>query len=269
MLRLIAVACLTFLAAACAAEPAPKDPAPLEPATFELAPPETFNWSEQGITFRPAPAGWRREGETGGGVKGVRFVKIGSVGEAVGVGEYYLLADRHKSAHLRNMLAEFDTYERGFRWDKALRGAYAYTDSPFTPLEAEIAERINTEVSAASVTFRNEDKNGTRAHLEAALLAAERLQFSLADVIDRVEFRPERRESPEWYRMLGRREATIAGEPAVIVDYTVKVPERAMTYAAREVYVVYNSHLFIGTFIGLKESLPVFEAVVGSIEFPR
>jgi hypothetical protein len=71
------------------------------------------------------------------------------------------------------------------------------------------------------------------------------------------------------YRVLGRRETTIAGLPAVIVDYTVTVPERARTYVAREAYVVYNSHLFIATFIGLKQSLAVFEAVVGSIEFPN
>ena len=72
-----------------------------------------------------------------------------------------------------------------------------------------------------------------------------------------------------WYRLLGRREATIAGEPAVIVDYTVKVPERPHTYAAREAYVVHNSHLFIATFIGLKESLAVFDAIVASIEFAK
>ena len=76
------------------------------------------------------------------------------------------------------------------------------------------------------MAFRNRDKDAARAHLEAALRAADRLHFSLADVIARVEFKPERRQEPEYYQMLGRREATIAGEPAVIVDYTVKVPER-------------------------------------------
>ena len=196
-------------------------------------------------------------------------MKTGSVGEGIGLGDYYLLANRHRSAHLREMLANFETYDRGFEWDKALRGAYAYTDSPFTPLEAEIAERINTEVGQAGMSFRNQDKDAARAHLEAALAEANRLHFSLADVIDRVEFRPERRQNPEYYQMLGRREATIAGEPAVIVDYTVKVPERPHTYVAREAYVVHDSHLFIATFIGLKESLAVFDAIVASIEFSK
>ena len=93
--------------------------------------------------------------------------------------------------------------------------------------------------------------------------------FSLGEVIARVEFTPERRQNPEWYQMLGRRETIIAGEPAVVVDYTVKVPERPHTYSAREAYFVHNSHLFICTFIGLHESLAVFEAVLASIEFPN
>jgi hypothetical protein len=95
------------------------------------------------------------------------------------------------------------------------------------------------------------------------------LRFSLAEVIGRVEFKPERQQNPEWYRMRGRRESSVAGELAVIVDYTVKVPERPHTYAAREVYFVHNSHLFICTFIGLEESLGVFDAILASIEFPQ
>jgi hypothetical protein len=55
----------------------------------------------------------------------------------------------------------------------------------------------------------------------------------------------------------------------VIVDYTVKVPERPHTYSAREVYFVHNSHLFVCTFIGLPESMAVFEAILASIEFPN
>ena len=259
--------CLTVLAAACSAEPA-QEVTP-EATTVQLSPPETADWSGQTITFAPPPAGWRREGETSGGIKGARFVKARSVGEGIGLGEYYLLANRHRSAYLRDLIARFETFDDGFEWDKALRGAYAHTDSPFTPLESEIAERINTEVSAAGLAFRNRDRDAARAHLETARREAERLRFSLGEVIGRVEFKPERRESPEYYQMLGRREATIAGEPAVIVDYTVKVPERPHTYAAREAYVVHNSHLFIATFIGLKESLAVFDAVIASIAFPK
>jgi len=234
-----------------------------------LSPRETFNWIDQAISFGPPPAGWRREGGSSGGTKGVGFIKTGSVGEGITLGDYFQLADRHRGAHLRDMVAKFETYDNGFEWDKAIRAAYAHTDSPFSSLEAEIAERINTEVGEAATAFRNSDRDSARRHLEAALSEAERLKFSLADVIERVEFRPDRRQNPEWYQMLGRREATIAGEPAVIVDYTVKVPERMEPFTAREAYVMHNSHLFVATFIGLKESLAVFDAVIASVEFPK
>jgi len=234
-----------------------------------LSPPETFDWIGERIAFSIPPAGWRREGETSGGVKGVRFVKERSVGEAIGLGDYYILADRNRSAYLEEMLDNFDSYDAGFAWDRALRKTYAHTDTPFTPRESEIAAAVNRAVSQADAAFRNRDRVAAKAHLEAALAESQKLEFSLDDVIERVEFTPERQQEPEKYRLTGRREAVIAGEPAVIVDYTVTVPERARTYVAREAYVVHDSHLFVCTFIGLQETLAVFDAMIASIEFPE
>ena len=254
-------ALMLFAAPAC-------DSAPGSSAPPQLQPREKFDWISEPISFSIPPVGWRREGDTSG-VKGIRFVKEQSVGEGIGIGDYYILADRNRSRYLREMLENFDSYDAGFAWDKALRQAYAYTDTPFTVRETEIAEIINSEVAQADTAWRTHDKDAARSHLETALAQAERLHFSLADVIDRVEFKPEKRQEPEKYKLTGRRETIIAGEPAVIVDYTVDVPERGRTYAAREVYVVHNSHLFICTFIGLQETLAVFDAVVASIEFPN
>jgi hypothetical protein len=130
-------------APACSSKPAPPGPPVLQPR-------ETFDWTGEQISFSIPPIGWRREGETSGGIKGARFVKENSVGEGIGLGDYYILADRNRSAHIRDMLAQFDTLDQGFAWDKALRGAYAYTDTPFSSLESEIAERVNSEVGQAS-----------------------------------------------------------------------------------------------------------------------
>jgi len=252
---------------ACSSSPEPAGVAkPADPP--QLQPRESFNWSGEKMSFSIPPIGWRREGETSG-VKGIRFVKERSVGEAIGLGDYYILADRNRSSHIRDILARFDTFDDGFGWDKAVRDAYAYTDTPFSSLESEIAERVNSEVAQAGAAWRTHNRDAAKEHLEAALEAASRLQFSLGDVIARVEFKAERQQNPEWYHMLGRRETTIAGEPGVIVDYTVKVPERPQTYSAREAYFVHDSHMFICTFIGLQESLAVFDAILASIEFPQ
>jgi hypothetical protein len=260
------LALVALAASACGAPPPPPPPPP--PAAPVLRPAEEFNWTGRKIVFSLPPVGWRQEGETGGGVKGVRFVKERSVGEAIGIGDYYILADRNRAPYLREILANFDSYDQGFEWSKALRKTYAYTDTPFNALETEIAEAINTSVSRADVAFRSRDRAAARGHLEAALTQAERIQFTFADVIGRVEFKPERRQEPDKYKVTGRRETTIAGQPAVVVDYTVNVPERARTYTAREAYVMYNSHMFICTFIGLPETLEIFEQVVASMRFP-
>jgi hypothetical protein len=264
MLRRCFAVCLALaLLAGSACESAPGSSPPPQ-----LQPRERFDWTGEPISFAIPPTGWRREGETSG-VKGIRFVKEQSVGEGIGLGDYYILADRNRSAYLREILENFDNYDAGFAWDKALRKCYAYTDTPFTARETEIAEVINSEVAQADTAWRADDKDAARAHLETALAKAERLRFSLADVIDRVEFKPERRQEQDKYKIIERRETTIAGEPAVIVDYTVDVPERGRTYSAREAYVVHNSHLFICTFIGLQDTLAVFDAIVASIEFPN
>ncbi len=261
-------ACLAFLILAGAAcDPAPAS-APASSGPPQLLPRERFDWIGEPISFSIPPAGWRREGD-GSGVKGIRFVKERSVGEGIGIGDNYILADRNRTPFLRDMLDHFDTFDSGFAWDNALRKAYAYTDSPFTANETEIAQVINSEVGQAAAAWRTHDKDAAKSHLETALAAAEQLHFSLAEVIDRVEFKRERQQEPDKYTITGRRETTIAGEPAVVVEYTVDVPERQRTYVAREAYVVHNSHLFICTFIGLQETTAVFDAVIASVEFPN
>ena len=267
-MRSVAVLSALVLLAGAACGGSPKPPADAPPPPPKLLPAETFDWMGEPITFSIPPDGWRREGDTSG-VKGIRFVKERSVGEAIGLGDHYVLADRNRSSYLRDIIAKFDTFDEGFAWDKALAKTYAYTDTPFTPQETEIANAVNLEVGQAAGAFRTGDRPAAKAHLEAALAEAEKLHFSLSDVISRVEFKPETRQEPENYKVIDRRETTIAGEPAVVVDYTVTVPERQRTYAAREAYVVHNSHLFILTFIGLQETLAVFDAVIASIEFQK
>jgi hypothetical protein len=238
------------------------DSGPLAPGP---SPPETFDWAGQPISLAPPPAGWRREGESSGGIRGARFVKERSVGEAIGVGDYYLLADRLRRVRLQEMVDQFATFDRR-DFEKALRKAYAHTDSPFTPLEAGVAADINAALGRAAAAFRMNHRDGARTELGVALSAAERLRFTLGDVLDAVVFTPERRAEPQRWLVVGRREATIGGEPAVIVDYTFDTPERKLH--GREAYVVHDSHLFVATFLGLDENLRVFDRVVASIRFP-
>ena len=80
---------------------------------------------------------------------------------------------------------------------------------------------------------------------------AERLTFALADVVAAVEFTPERRQEPIRWLVLDRRETTVGGVPAVVVDYTFDGPNGSRF--GREAYFVHDNHQFVATFIGLKK----------------
>src|SRR6185295_17710118 len=133
--------------------------------------------------------------------------------------------------------------------------------------EAQVAADINAALGRAAAASRMNDREGARTELGVALGAAARLRFTLGDVLDAVVFTPERREDPQRWIVVGHRETTIDGEPAIIVDYTFDTPERRLS--GREAYVVHDSHLFVATFLGLEENLRVFDRVVGSIRFSR
>jgi hypothetical protein len=230
-----------------------------------VAPRETFNWSSQPVSLTPPPDGWRREGELSGGIRGVRFIKERSVGEAIGVGDYYALGDRSRSAKLRALLDDFGTYDRR-DFARAASLARSRTDDPFSPLESDVAEAVNDKLDLAVLAHFNGDMEGARAEIAGAAAEADRLQFSLGDVLDRVIFSPERRQEPERFTLVGRRDVQIAGAPAVVVDYTFDHDQRL--FHGREAYVVHANHLYVATFMGLKENLALFDRVVASTEFP-
>ena len=249
-----AAAALVLLVAAC-------DSGLLAPAGR----PETFDWAGEPIVVAPPPSGWHREGETSGGLKGVRFVKEGSVGEAIGIADYHQLARRLRRAELQRLVDRFDALDpRSFA--NAARTLHAQTTEPFTPLEAKVAEGINAALDRATAAYLSDDRDEARVQLELALGEAERLTFALPDVVAAVEFAPERRQEPIRWLVLDRRETTIAGVPAVVVDYPFDGPDRQLF--GREAYFVHGNHLFVATFLGLKKSVPVFDRMLESIRFP-
>jgi len=230
------------------------------------APRETFNWTDRPVSMEPPGPSWRREGDNGAGVLGAYFVKERSVGEAISVGEWTRLATHHRGAALRKLRDEVDTMgRRDFTHAASL--ARMRTDDPFTADEARIAESVNGHIDGAVTAFLNDDRDAAKDELSAAAEVAAQLRYTLPEVIDLVEFKPERRQEPSRYKVTGRRDALVAGEPAMVVDYTVTVPER--TFAAREVYLVHDSRLYVAKFIGLEANLKLFDRVVGSLTFPR
>lgn len=237
------------------------DAGPLAPAGA----PETFEWAGKPIVVAPPPSGWRREGETGGGLKGVRFVREGSTGEAIGIADFHTLARRLRRAEIQRIVDRFDDLDqRAFA--NAVRSLYAQTADPFTPLEAQVATAVNDALARAAAAFANDDRDEARAQLEQALAEAERLAFTLPEVVAAVEFDPQRRQEPIRWLVLDRRETTVAGVPAVVVDYTYDGPDG--TRFGREAYFVHDSHLFVASFVGSRKTVSVFDRMLASVRFP-
>ena len=155
-----------------------------------LLPVQTFEIATQPIAFAPPAKPWEPERELSGGLRGVRYVKRGSVGEAIGIADSYDVSGRLRRAELAKLLAT-DSNSETFDYDHALRRTWARTDKPYSALETEVAQAINAALSRANRARKERDYVTVRSELLGAQAAAERLHFSMQEVIDRAVFRPE------------------------------------------------------------------------------
>lgn len=248
---------IALLAAACS--PAPEEPPPLPP-------PEVFTWGGQPISFSPPPAGWERQKAQQGGLQGVRFIKSRSVGEEIKVAEHYSLDQRDRCARLQALLRDLDNLDaRGFAL--ALQRAKLYASPPLNAREERLAEEANERLDRAREAFRMGEPGEARQAISSALERAVRIRYTLAEVVDRVMLSAERFEGlPGTFEINEPAPAEVAGEPAVGVGYTLHYGGR--TYRGREVYVLKNNRLFVASFQGLEENLPLFERILETISFP-
>jgi hypothetical protein len=249
------LAVLAALVAGACAAPAPR-----------LGATETFTWSRQPITFAPPPALWYRDGHGGSGMRGVRFTLAGSVGEWMYVAENYLVAERDARERLVELRDHFESYD-----DRDLRRALALaryrTDDPISESASRVADDVNAALDEAMTAHLNGDPVTARQRLDRALETAEKLHYTLDEVVERVAFRPERLPEPERVTIASRHKGQLAGREAVFLDYTYAARER--TYRGREVYVLEGTHLFAAGFFGLPSHLELFDRVVATIDFPK
>lgn len=123
-----------------------------------------------------------------------------------------------------------------------------------------MARDVNAALDRAMRAHFDDDVRLTRQELEAALRAAERLAFTLDEVLAPLRHQ-------DRLASAKTRDLSIGGKPAVAFEWTMQ--HNGRTYHRRELYVLHDNHLFTAHFIGLDESLDLFERVVDSIEFPK
>jgi hypothetical protein len=230
-----------------------------------LRPAETFTFAAQPVSFSPPPKPWESESQSSSGLRGVRYVKHGGTGEAIGVADWYDVSGRLRRVELAQLL-DTDPRLESFDFEHAIENAWPRT-KPHTPLEEEVATAISDALHKAIRARKERDYATVREQLMAAHTAAERLHFTFEEVIERALFRPETTNDPSRYRLVGRRNTRVAGLPAVTLDHTVETPD-GRRYL-RKVYTFHNDHLFVAEFIGLEATLPLFDKVVASISYPQ
>lgn len=236
-------------------------------AVADLAAAEVFSWGSQPISVSPPPEIWWREKAQSGGLRGVRFIKSGSVGEEIRIAEHYALDERSRCTELTELLRDLDNLgEREF--NRRVQRAALYVSPPINADEKRQADRANAELSRARDAFRNDQPGEARRAITQAFEMASRIRYSLDEVVDRVMFDEASYDSFGQVVSLLPHDITIAGEPAISIDYTLESRERGITYHGRQAYVLKNNRLFVFTFHGLRENMPLFEQILETVSFP-
>jgi len=234
----------------------------------EVPTPERFDFGGgQPIRFSPAPASWRREKTTSGGLLGLRFVKTGSVGEGITMAEAYRFSEHDRCGEIDQMLAACN--EIGSReLAKMVHKARVNVWHPLSEHEKTLGDHVNSSMDRAVKAARDSNPHGVCRDLETAREQASRIVFSLDDVDESelVVFTTGGQVPAESFTLVGRNRTEIAGEPAARRDYTFE--HRGHLFIGRELFVMHNNRLFVAHFHGLEENLPLFEAMISSIVFP-
>ena len=239
-----------------------------EIAALETSPRETFHWSDQPLSFAPLAEPWERNREQSGGQIGVYFVKKGSVGERIGVGEYYRVGRRDRCVELVELLRDVDTLtQRDFA--KRLQRARPYAAMPIHAEETVAFDGANEVLDRARDQFREEDLEGVRHNIAVAIQRLSWVEYDLDEVVDDVLFTGEGWEREGEIDVQPPRDAIVAGLPAKIIDFTHYNSWKGRLFHGREVYFVHGNHLFTAGFLGLEENLVLFDAVLETITFPK
>jgi len=231
-----------------------------------LLPSETFHWVPQPIDFAPPPQEWRREGDNGGGMLGVRFVLTGGGGQCIEIAAHRGIAERDRRDAIAKLIARRDSLgQNEFLREVSL--ARARTDANLSEREAEAARTINAALDRATSEYLQGRSGYVEAALYEALAAAHAYQPTLDDVRWALRLRPEQMQEPDRWRIGRERDTTLAGYPAFAGDDTLITDERPLLY--HEIIWVVNRCAFKATYQGTKDNVKTFQRVVASVRFPE
>lgn len=234
-------------------------------AQVQLLPAEQFDWVAEPVAFSPPPAVWRREGDNGGGLLGIRFILENGGGQVMSVATYHQWSEKLPKKEVLNLLADLDTTQQRAMLHRLARLRVQVTD-PLTDAETRAASAVNAAVDRAEQDLLADRLSFVRSDVQGALDAIESYKPSLAELLPRMRLHPaEHSEPARWVLGFGR-DTVLAGLPAYISNDTLIAPERKLLY--RQVYWVVDGTAFQSIYQGMPENQQVWEAMIASVRFP-
>lgn len=235
-------------------------------AQVRLLPPETFDWVPEPVTFSPPPSVWRREGDNGGGLLGVRFILENGGGQVMSVSTYRQWSEKLPRKEILDLLADLDSTQQRAMLNRLARLRVQVSD-PLTEGETRAAFAVNAAVDNAERDLLDERLSFVRGDVQGALDAIDAYRPSLAELLPRMRLKPEEQQEPARWVLGSGRDTVLAGLPAYMSDDTLIAPERKLLY--RQVYWVVDGTAFQSIYQGMPENQHVWEAMIASVRFPE
>lgn len=262
MPRVLLIASLVCLGAIALAGCAPVD----RQAQVRLGAPEKFDWVPEPVEFSPPPEVWRREGDNGGGLLGVRFILSNGGGQVMSVAAYRQWSDKLPRKAILELLGDLDTSHTRATLNELGRLRVQVTER-LTEGETQAAYAVNAAVDRAQEDLLAERLSFVRSDIQGALDAIDQYKPSLEELLPHMRLKPEERQEPaRWVLGFGR-DTVLAGLPAYVSNDTLYAPERKLLY--RQAYWVVDGTAFQSIYQGMPENQHVWEAMVASVRFPE
>jgi hypothetical protein len=232
-----------------------------------LGPPEQFTWDDQPLSFAPPPPDWKRQREQSGGLRGARFVKPVSGGQAIHVAEVTALGKRDRCSELEALLRELDELsQREFMI--RLQRSRPYGKDPVNAGEKMAFAAANERLDEARTAHIAGDLQEVRRQISEALFTLRFVIYALDEVVQDALFTGEGYEQFGKIEVFEAQPGELAGKPSVELEYLLAVEGKELLIYGRKVYVEHNNRLFELSFQGVEEYLPLFEALLESVRFP-
>ncbi len=253
----LAVACALALAGCAPANPV---------AQVRLLRPEKFDWVPEPVEFSPPPPVWRREGDNGGGLLGVRFILSEGRGQVMSVAAYRQWSEKLPKKAILDLLGDLDTSRTRATLNDLGRLRVQLSER-LTEGETQAAYAVNAAVDRAQEDLLADRLSFVRQDIQGALDAIDGYRPSLAELLPHMRLKPEERQEPARWVLGSGRDTVLAGLPAYVSNDTLYAPERKLLY--RQVYWVVDGTAFQSIYQGMPENQHVWEAMVASVRFPE